>query len=79
MTATKRPACVTDLTLDTKQKQLSFDLSLVQFSSLCSSFGMVMSILCYCVVEVWGLLFHFDFIRDCSWETARNSEETSDF
>lgn len=29
-------------------------------------FGMVMSILCHCVGEVWDLLFHFDFIRDCS-------------
>ena len=46
-----------------------FSLALVQyFLSMIPflHFRMVMYILCYCVLEVCDLLFHFDFTRDYS-------------
>ncbi|EGW10137.1 hypothetical protein I79_024307 [Cricetulus griseus] len=53
------------LTTDTEMQsleftQLIFGLSLIPYFLIMFPFGMVMYILCHCILEVCDLLFHFD-------------------
>ena len=49
--------------IDWEFAQLGFGLALVQYFLTMLPLGMVMYVLCYCMLEVCNLLFHFYFRR----------------